>query len=843
MSTITGTPTNFDRLVQSGGILTENTSYTSKKAYDFKWCEDCARYIDSLYSPGLHQERNEKLKINYNLANGRGDALLEVGNQFNIQKIEGESLSSGTSPIRHIPEITNVYAALTGELMKASLKFTAVDSSGYSTTMRQKKRLELTQQWIKQNIISPVEQQVAMQVMIENGVKDQSSLSPEDQQDLFSDIENRTKFRLIEDIDNYMSNDYRTPVETEVQKMVEWLVRKCDIKYVTDENFKNVIVTGSEIYRVGIRNNDIFTEIVDQFGFWKYSSKNKLFVEHSDIIQYRQHLTYTDIMTWHGTELMKGKYKDQLNTLRFGSNSDSGRADLNRILSSDTGPFLIREAPPINTEEGQRFQKMLVTVFGGNTGQGSTLNYTNYVWKSFGKLKAIKRKTNQGIQVFYLGENYEFNPLKGDIEESIEVVPEIYSTTRIGNNIFVDKGPLEYMYRSRENPFDVKMNYIGALYNTIGGNTENLAPIDLGKPYQHKINMQVAKIEELDRKNYGTPLAFSPKMKPKKTSWAEWFSLLKNEGLILHDDTSEGMTANDLQSLRGIPLSNINELQARQAYVEYLTNKMSMVMGLNPSRLGVQDPNTSVTNNRQNIVQSTIQTEYLYRTHNKVVENLINTLVNIGKVVLKDNPVRASYILDDMSIAELSLDPDLIDIAEQNIRVTNSIDDQRNLDAIRALAQPYIQNGMIDFEDSVRLMFAKNGAEMINTALNSKRKSEARMQQQQEMQNQQIQQQQQFEQQLEQMRQQMDMEKQQRDLDNKVIVAQLRSMEIANSLDIDKDGMNDLYETTIKKLDFEREKLQKEMEDRKKQREQDKKLKLEEIAVKRIAANKKPSGK
>jgi len=841
MNTQIGINTNLDKLIKTGGILTDTLSYTKKKAYNWEWCEEAAKYIRSIWSDQDYEELMERYRINFDLANGRGERLFHVGNQHNLQKIEGEILSSGTYPTRHMPEITQVYSAMVGEEMRSTLKFTAVDASRYSTNMRQKKRLELNQQWLQENVIAPIEQEVAMQVMIENGVKDQSQLSPEDQQDLFADVQNRTKSRLVEDIDKYMSEKYRTPVETEVQKLTEWLVRKCDFKYHSDENFKNVIITGFEGFRLGIRNGDIMFDNVDPMGFRRLAGKGKRFLEDSDVIQYKQDVSYQDIMTWHGTELLKGKWKEKLDFLKGINSRDS---QLDRILASNTGPFLISQAPPINTEEGQKFQRMLATVF-GNSSTIRGIEYTDYVWKSFDKLKAIKRKTNQGIEVFYLAENYEFNPNRGDIEETIEIVPSIYTCKEIGlgTNIFVEKGTLPYSYRSRLNPFNVKMNYVGAYYNTIGGNSENLAPLDLGKPYQHKINMQIAKIEELDRKNYGTPLALSPKMKPKKTSWAEWFNLLKNEGILLHDDTSEGLNANDLQSLRGIPLSNVNEIQARTAYVELLTNKMSMVMGFNPSRLGIQDPNTSVTNNRQNIVQSTIQTEYLYRTHNKVIENAINQLVNIGKVVLKENPIIQSYALDDMSIAELALDSDLVDIAEQNITVTNSLEDQKDLDAIRALAQPYIQNGIIDFEDSVKIMFAKNGAEMLNTAIESRRKNDAKLQQQQEMQNQQIQQQQAFEQQLEQMRQQLELEKQARELQTKITVATLDSMKFANQFDIDKSGLNDQYEMAMEKIKAEREKHDKDVALKEKELKQNKELTLEEIAVKRIAANKPRSSK
>lgn len=827
----TGTNTKYDKLVSEGSILTEYLPYRSKQAREFEWAEKCADYIGTLYSPLRDEERLRNLKINYDIANGRGDILLNNTAQFDVQKIEGEIISSGSYPIRHVPVINQIYNGMIGEQMQASLKFTAVDSSGYSTNMRQKKRLELNQQWIQDNIIGPIEQQIAMQVMIENGVTDQSKLSPDQQQDLFADIQNRTKFRLIEDIDKFMARDYKTPVETQVQRLVNWLVNECDIKYITDENFKNVIITGSEIYRIFIRNNLPKVEIVNPVGFWNHSSKNKLFIDESDIIAYRQGITFADIMNWHGTELFKSKYKDKLSVIKQND-------ILNRVVGSPFGSLVLKVAPPINTEEGQRYAKVLNTIF-GDTNNGD-INYTHHVWKSFGKQKAIKRKTKQGVQLFYVDEHYEFNPMKGDIEENIEIVPELYQCTKIGSDIYVDKGPLPYQYRSRQNPFEVRMNYVGANYNTFGGNSNNVAPLDLGKPWQHKINIQMAKIEEIDRKSHGSILLFLKAAKPRNTTWREWFNLIKNEGIAITEGQSEGLTANDLQAIRSIETAQLKELAERLQYVEFLRNQMAMSMGFNPSRLGIQNPDMSVTNNRQNIVQSTIQTEYLYRTHNKVVENLMNNLVNVAKIALKDNPVKTTYVLDDMSIAEFELDHDLLDIAEQNIFVNNSIEDQKNINDLNMLAQPLIQNGQIDFEDASKMKFSKNGADILNIAHEAIRKNDARMQQKYEMDQQLMQQQAQMAQQLEQMRHQMAMEKQERELQMKLLAVEIDSYKFANQWDIDASGMSDQRETNQDNLRFQREKLDKETQLRDKELNQNKEIKLKEIEAKIKAIRAKP---
>src|SRR5690606_17834790 len=107
-------------------------------------------------------------------------------------------------------------------------------------------------------------------------------------------------------------------------------------------------------------------------------------------------------------------------------------------------------------------------------------------------------------------------------------------------------------------------------------------------------------------------------------------------------------------------------------YLEYLRNQVALSMSYNPSRLGLQGPTVPVTNNQQNIIQSSYQTNDIFSGHNKIVENLLNVVVNISRDVLRENENLAAYILDDLSVADLNLNWDILDLAEINVKIKNS---------------------------------------------------------------------------------------------------------------------------------------------------------------------------
>lgn len=814
-----------DTKFKTSSILTDYKDYSRKKSNDFAWFKECAKYIDGISSSIYEEERLRRLRLNYDLANGRGDEILTDSSLIRSIPIDKQSLMVGSAPVRHYPIIHQIYAAMTGEQMRSNMKFTAVDSSGYSKSMREQERLRLTQEWIKANIVVPAQQQVMMETMMEAGVGDFNQLSPEDQQDLQSDMQSRLKFRLPEDINEYLAKDYKTPVETQVQRIVNFLERDLDVKFMTDENFKNVILAGSEIYRLFIRHGKADFELVNPIGFWSYSKKNSLFIDTHSIITYDQHVTDTDILHWHGTELLKkkGKIEDATKT-----NGITG-FDAKDISMSSAFPGIIAHAPSLNTPEGQEYAKTLYTLFGGKSGD---VNYKHYAWKGFRKLKKVTR--DDGI--FYVSdESYERNPKK-DRKIEIELAPEVYQITRINHDTWVEAGQYPYQHRSKD-PFVVKMPYTGSHYNNLFGNSNNVAPMDLGKPYQYRYNVHMHRVEQTERKDKGNVLLFNYDMIPKEVPLDSFMTLLKEEGIVLYRGE---MGPAETQGIRGIDLSNSSEKADQVQFGEMIKADMSKAMGYNPSRLGLVDDRTAVSINRQNIVQSTIQTEPIYRMHHKVVENLMTNLVNLFRVAYKDNPRDMSFVLDDMSVAELEIDENLLDIADQSVFVSNSIEDQRKLDEAIMLAQPLINSGQMDYPDAIETIGARNLADLMNITARSKRKRDEQIQQQQQMEQENIQLQAQMQQDLDRMKFEMELQRDQFKGEIQKTVALIASSDRAQANDVNKSGLNDAYEQKLMELQAEKERLEKELAFKEKELRVKDAREREKIRVQRIAAMRKP---
>ncbi len=839
-----------DPKIPSAGLFNQRLSWNQKKAYDFKWAEDMADYFDTFNGAYTDLEKYKRLGLNYDLYNGRGEsAMRSFKGSTGNNHLQEEGFDLGFEDVQHHDIMSQVAKGMVGEQRKRPLKPIAVDGSGAALNQRKRKELELRQDYLTQTIIAPMQQQILMQYMQENGITDVHSLSPEQQQQMNADVSQRTEAKTPKEIKKYMRSEYKTSSETQAQKLMDYLMVNYNIKWKTDENFKHAVITGAEVYKTGVIHGDIEFELVNYNGFTYSASPNSHFIEDGDWAKYEQVKKISDIYNQFGDQFTPAHLKklDSLfSALGNGGDNDTYgvQSNLVSIISSDPGNELFNGDLDVRTKQGQAKLRDIYQQYGSINQNHSQLRHVHITWKSLRKLKNIHRKMpNDKIERFWVDESYTFNPMKGDVKEEIAYVPEVWETDKIGyaDAIYLNKRPIPYQYRSTNNPWNVKLPYIGVEYNRLMGNTKNVSPMDLGKPWQYKFNVQMARLHEMEATDVGKILLTSTNAKPKDWTWGKWFDMIKYGKIAPVDFQAEGMNPMEAQAIRGIDLSNIQDMTARVNYLEWLRNQVALAMSYNPSRLGEVSPYTSVSNNQQNIIQSVNQTEDIYSTHNMVVENLLNALLGCARIAFKDNPVKKSYMMDDMSMAELDLDWEMLQRSEIGIRVRNSSDDFNNIEAVKGQAQAMVQNGMISFPELIRLTWAKNYGDVLNIAEEAEEKMAKQRQEAQAQQEKMMQEQQKMQEALAQQQIDLKLLMQERDIVGNKEVAMISREQMALQYDIDKNGQNDGLQSTIMELQL-KDKLESEKNDMTKEKnKEDVRLKDKELDIKKQLGNKKPA--
>ena len=123
-----------------------------------------------------------------------------------------------------------------------------------------------------------------------------------------------------------------------------------------------------------------------------------------------------------------------------------------------------------------------------------------------------------------------------------------------------------------------------------------------------------------------------------------------------------------------------------------IEDMVAKLTGITPQRQGSIAASELVGNTTQAITQSYHITEPWFWMHNQVKQQALRMLLNTAKVAWKDNKRFLHYVLDDGTRAFINLS-DQFFYEDFDIFVTDSTKNRQDLDALRQLMQPAMQNG------------------------------------------------------------------------------------------------------------------------------------------------------
>ncbi len=793
--------------ISHASIKRHKTSYEQKKSNDWAWLKEWIDYFCN--SVHLDSEEIEKILLNYRLYNGRGVYKTQVDSPMMSKDLEEEGYYFNSEDIPHFDIITPIAKSLYGQQQLMPFKPIVTDSSFNNVNSRKKKRIELFQEYINETIINPTREQAMQEWLLENQIEDINMLPPDMQEQAQSQIQGKSQAMMPEDIDRYMASDYKSPRETQLQQITEFTIRRDKLKFWTDENFKHLLISGGQFYETCIRHKKAFTRICNPIGYTSGGPEDAMFEEDKDWQIYEEQITLATLFRDHGAEITEGDLKklrefDPTTSTRNRGEFPEPMATKLAEFDAETGIFDF--APKnLKTREGQDFLLGLYAKFGNINSNDKLFTRKTVAFKSLRKFKLVTRydiKKNT-YEEFWVDGAYQKNPKK-DIKVDTHWFPHAFMGRRVefgsaDNYLYFDLGPVPNQYKSVLEPWNITMPFMGVKYSTLFGNTPNVAPMDLAKKWQDKFNIKLALIQEKENTDVGRIFAIATSLKPKDWSFAKWMTMAKYGKILPLDTNGEMMNGIDAQIFKTFDLRQIDEISQHLQHLDWIRHQAALAMNYNPQRLGQIVSSEAVRNSQQNIQQSTYQTQDLFTLHNEVVERVLNRHINNERIALMDNDFVASYVLDDMSIAELNLDKELLDAAEVGIILRNSSEDFNNLREIKQDSQAMIQNGMITFPEYIRLKMANNMADALNIAERAEKKLLQRQQEQQQAQAEQAQQ-------IEQMRADLEREKVEREASNKAAEREsqefrekIRATMMANQMDIDKDGRSDILQ--VKDMD------------------------------------------
>lgn len=768
-----------------------------------KWQEDCVNYIigeGNVTSGGNSTSYYGELQTYYNLYNSIFDEkdFKSITNPFKVE--------DGFPATPHDFNIIRPKVdLLIGEETKRPLNFRVIRTSQEATSEMQEKEKQMILQYIEAAITA--------------------RMSPEEAQQFQEQLQSG-EVMPPEQIAKYMDKDYKDIVENTAYHTLTYLREKLDLDNEFIKGWKDGLISGREIYYVGVLNAEPYVERVNPIYFSYDKSPDLEFIEDGSWCCRKMRMPITEVYD---------RYYDKL--------EEKDLDKLEEMIGSTPGRNLGDRSP---VDMGIQLRIYDNPIFEG-AGK-SLVNVWHCCWKSFKKIFYVTTTDDAGQpQINIVDETYQ--PVGNEISVEPDWIVEVWEGYRAGSDLYFGIQPIEYQHVSIDNPNSQKLPYCGAIYSNTNSKPRSL--VSILKPLQYMYIVLWYRLELAIARDKGKVVNMDITQIPKSMniSPAKWMHYLSSVGVNFINPYEEGWNIPGREGGKPAQFNQITALDLTMSNViaEYiqLMDKIEelagTISGITQQREGAVSSSEMVGNVERSVVQSSHITEPLFWVHNQCKRRVLNMLLNTAKGAWEETgKQKLQYIFDNGERAFLDITPKFY-YEDMDVFVSDTSKDLENIQKLQQLIQPAMQNGASLLEAAEIL--TNDNFNIIKQKLKDMQTRQEQMQQQQQeaeaQQQQQLQQMQNEAKQQELMLQeaQMDLQRYQIDQDNqtKIAVAQINAYRGTEELDQDQNGIPDPIEIgkqAIEQQKINQEAYNKRYEAKQKREIEDQKIQLEKDKMK-----------
>lgn len=768
-----------------------------------KWQEDCVNYIigeGNVTSGGNSTSYYGELQTYYNLYNSIFDEkdFKSITNPFKVE--------DGFPATPHDFNIIRPKVdLLIGEETKRPLNFRVIRTSQEATSEMQEKEKQMILQYIEAAITA--------------------KMSPEEAQQFQEQLQSG-EIMPPEQIAKYMDKDYKDIVENTAYHSLTYLREKLDLDNEFIKGWKDGLISGREIYYVGVLNAEPYVERVNPICFSYDKSPDLDFIEDGSWCCRKMRMPITEVYD---------RYYDKL------EEKDLDR--LEEMIGSTPGRNLGDRSP---VDMGIQLRIYDNPIFEGSG--KSLVNVWHCCWKSFKKIFYVTTTDDAGQpQINIVDETYQ--PVGNEVSVEPDWIIEVWEGYRAGSDLYFGIQPIEYQHVSIDNPNSQKLPYCGAIYSNTNSKPRSL--VSILKPLQYMYIVLWYRLELAIARDKGKVVNMDITQIPKSMniSPAKWMHYLSSVGVNFINPYEEGWNIPGREGGKPAQFNQITALDLTMSNViaEYiqLMDKIEelagTISGITQQREGAVSTSEMVGNVERSVVQSSHITEPLFWVHNQCKRRVLNMLLNTAKGAWEETgKQKLQYIFDNGERAFLDITPKFY-YEDMDVFVSDTSKDLENIQKLQQLIQPAMQNGASLLEAAEIL--TNDNFNIIKQKLKDMQTRQEQIQQQQQeaeaQQQQQLQQMQNESKQQELMLQeaQMDLQRYQIDQDNqtKIAVAQINAYRGTEELDQDQNGIPDPIEIgkqAIEQQKINQEAYNKRYEAKQKREIEDQKIQLEKDKMK-----------
>lgn len=644
--------------------------YTEKQKYanGQQWFKDFIDFIASMSTLtstdfSYTEDEYHRMKINYDLYNG---------------KIDKEDFLDYCKAVGYVYEFSNNFVnediisdkikVLEGLELSRPFYFKVLAVNPEATTRKEQEYFNKYKEFVIGTIMQEIQSKIQQQEMAKlNGKKP----SPEEVQKMEQDIQQKTTAATPDEVKQYMEREYQDPAEILASQLLQYMMYSLNIKSVFNRGWKNVTISGREIYRIFIENNEPKLEVINPLNVdFDKNTKTKMIQDGEwCIVEYKYSLI--DI----------AREFPELTDTELSKLSDE-------YINSSNDDFAFVE--------------------------GYTNNYINtrhYTWKSLRKigfLKYIDVTTGELLEKI-VPEDYKLQKNFGDIEITFENIIEVYEGWKIGSDTYAKMGRVKYI-RDLEDINNVKLPYFGMIYDN--DNSISVSLIDRMKTYQYLYDIIVNKIRGLMSSDKGKLLLMNIGLIPRSqhidvTKWLEYASTMNIGFFNPHEEGNRNLDVN--AAAKVLDLSLTSDIQRYIELANYVENRAGESIGITKQIVGRIGPNEAVGNTQQSITQASYVLEPYFALHNIVKRDVLQYLLDTARLAYSSGTKKKlSFALDDLSMQLLYLDKDMLTFNTFGIFISNTTKPDELKQNIVTLAHAALQNQRVEFTDVIKILKTEN---------------------------------------------------------------------------------------------------------------------------------------
>ncbi len=828
--------------------LTQPVQFLPYKKKDDDWA---AWNLDWLELQGIEFLRinSRRLLKNYKLAKGvidKTDYIVEPDNEYKDMMDVLTKENDSALELKFYPIVPNVINVLTGEFAKrySKVQFRAVDDASYNEMLEQK-RFQ-----IEEALLSQAEANLVRR-MIEMGMdpaseEAQQQMSPEG-------------LKSLPEIEDFFSKSYRSMVEEWASHQLAVDDERFKMQELEERGFRDMLIADREFWHFRMLEDDYDVELWNPVLTFYQKSPDQRYIADSNYAGKVDLMTVSDVVDRYGY-LMDNKQLESLQKIYparsaqyqvNGYQNDGAYYDATRSHEWNTNApgLAYRQYTSNYWNDPANGGDILSEILDENEdisswGEGNLMRVSTIYWKTQRKVGHLTKIEDDGEvtqeivdETFRITKKPIFdtsifknkskeNLLQGEFVEWIWI-NEVWGGVKVGPNLpamwrstmgdninpiylginRTKPGRLPFQFKGNNTLYGCKLPVEGRVFSD--RNTRSTSLVDLMKAYQVGYNMVNNQIADILIDELGTVIMFDQNALPRHSmgeDWGKnnyskaWVAMKDFQMLPLDTSITNTENATNFNHYQTLNMEQTSRLMSRIQLANYFKQQCFDAIGINPQRLGGAVSAQTATGVVQAMQQSYAQTEMYFVQHSDHLMPRVHQMrTDLAQYYYSTNPsLRLQYISTEAEKVNFQINGTELLLRDFNVFATTKTNHRAILENLKQMALTNNTTGASIYELG-NIVKADSIAEVSDILKDSEirmqKQREQDMQQQRQMQEQQIQ----AKQQEEQQKLQVEIAENEKDRQNDITLAEIRSAGYGSMVDLNQNQQSD-YQDAMKEI-------------------------------------------